>query len=64
MKANFQVKADGTRTRTYSYRNMGFDNAAMWAHYLLECGVTNIRIIEHKPNGETKEEAVTDYLFY
>lgn len=48
----YQVKADGHRTRTYSYSNMGFDNAISWACYLVECeDAENVRLIERKPDG-------------
>ena len=60
--ARIQVKADGIRTRTYSYSNMGWDNAATFAHYLLDCGSTNIRLIERDFNGNEKVTEVTDYL--
>lgn len=60
--ARIQVKADNVRTRTYSYSNMGWDNAAMWAHFLLDCGNTNIRLIERDHNGNEKITEVTDYL--
>lgn len=48
----YQVKADGHRTRTYSYSNMGFDNAISWACYLVEVEkADNVRFIERKPDG-------------
>ena len=61
MKPNYQVKANGMRTRTYSYSNMGWDNAVSFANYIYQCeGAENVRFIEHREDGTTVERVVDD----
>ena len=62
-KASYQVKANGYRTRTYSFSNMGFDNAISYACYLVECeNATNVRFVENKPDGSTIERTGKENL--
>lgn len=59
-RARIQVKADGVKTRTYTYSNMGWDNAEQFANYLLENGYANIRFIERDHRGVEKVREITE----
>lgn len=62
-KPKFQVKADGYRTRTYSYSNMGYDNALSYACYLAEAEeADNVRFIQYRPDGTVSVVSGTENL--